>query len=201
MKVLEKRERSLGIKLSIKGDRCGSPKCALIRKPYRPGQHGKKRRKLSEYGIQLREKQKIRFSYGLTEKQLEKVFKEAEKKPDVTAEEVMAMLESRLDNTVFRLGFAPSRGAAKQFVGHGHFTVNGRKVTIPSYRVRVGDKIGVRADSKDHPSLKELGDKLKLVEVPTWLNLDKNELTATVIGRPTDVPQPFDMNIVVDFYS
>ena len=111
------------------------------------------------------------------------------------------MLESRLDNTVFRLGFAPSRGAAKQFVGHGHFTVNGRKVTIPSYRVRVGDKIGVRADSKDHPSLKELGDKLKLVEVPTWLNLDKNELTATVIGRPTDVPQPFDMNIVVDFYS
>lgn len=200
-KVLEKRERSLGVKLSIKGDRCGSPKCALIRKPYRPGQHGKKRRKLSEYSIQLREKQKIRFSYGLTEKQLEKVFKEAEKKPGVTADEVMAILESRLDNVVFRLGFVPGRVAAKQFVSHGHFTVNGRKTTIPSYRVKVGDKIGIRAESKDHPSFKELADKLKSVETPTWLNLDKNELVATIIGKPTDVQQTFDINIVVDFYS
>lgn len=200
-KVLEKKERSLGVKLSIKGDRCSSPKCALIRKPYRPGQHGKKRRKLSEYGIQLREKQKMRFSYGLTEKQLEKIFKEAEKKTGVTADEVMAMLESRLDNVVFRSGFAPSRSAAKQFVGHGHFTVNGRKVTIPSYKVRVSDKMAIRTESKGHLGFKELGDKLKSVEIPVWLNVDKNEFTATVIGKPTDVPQPFDMNIVVDFYS
>ena len=99
------------------------------------------------------------------------------------------------------MGFAPSRGAAKQLVGYGHFTVNGRKVTIPSYRARVGDKVAIRAESKDHPSFKEVVDKLKSVETPTWLNLDKNELTAIILGKPTDVPQPFDMNIVVDFYS
>lgn len=200
-KVLEKRERSLGIKLAIKGDRCSSPKCALTRKPYRPGQHGKKRKKLSEYGVQLREKQKVRFSYGLTEKQLEKVFKEAEKRPGVTADEVMAMLESRLDNVIFRLGLAPSRVAAKQFVGHGHFTVNGRKVTVPSYRVKINDKISVKAKSKDQQNFNDLGERLKNFETPSWLSFDKNMLEATVISKPTDVPQPFDINMVVDYYS
>lgn len=200
-RVLEKRERSLGIKLAIKGDRCSSPKCALTRKPYRPGQHGKKHRKLSEYGIQLREKQKVRFSYGLTEKQLKKVFSEAEKKPGVTADEVIAILESRLDNAIFRLSLAPSRIAAKQFVCHGHFTVNGRKVTVPSYRVKINDKIAIRAESKDHPSFKDLGERLKNVEAPSWFSFDKNMLEATVLSKPTDVPQPFDINMVVDYYS
>ncbi|OIO49662.1 MAG: 30S ribosomal protein S4 [Parcubacteria group bacterium CG1_02_42_13] len=200
-RTLEKRERSLGIKLSLKGDRCSSPKCALTRKPYRPGQHGKKLHKLSEFGVQLREKQKMRFSYGITEKQLEKVFKEAEKKTGVTADGMMDILESRLDNVMFRLGIAPSRTSAKQLVGHGHFTVNGRKVTIPSYRVRIGDKISIRPESKDHPSFENLTDRLKNYEAPTWLGLDKNILEGTVIGKPAEVPQPFDINMVVDYYS
>lgn len=200
-RILEKKERSLGIKLSLKGDRCNSPKCALIRKPYRPGQHGKKLRKLSEFGIQLREKQKMRFSYGLTEKQLEKVFKEAEKKTGVTADEMMKILESRLDNVIFRLGFAPSRTSSKQLVGHGHFMVNGRKVTIPSYRVRIGDIINIRLESKNHPSFKNLTDQLKNYEVPIWLGLDKNILEGTVIEKPAKIPQLFDINIVVDYYS
>lgn len=201
-KVLEKRERSLGVKLSIKGERCSSPKCALIRKPYRPGQHGKRHsRKSSEFGIQLREKQKVRFSYGLNEKQLRKVFKEAEKKPGVTADEVMAILESRLDNIIFRLGLAGGRTTARQFISHGHFLVNGRKVTIPSFRVKINDKISLRPESKDNPNFKDLSDRLKNYEVPAWLSLDKNSLETIVVGKPVDVPQPFDINMVVDYYS
>jgi len=200
-RILEKKERSLGVKLSLKGDRCNSPKCALIRKPYRPGQHGKRRSKLSEFGLQNKEKQKIRFTYGLTEKQLEKIFKEAGNRPGVTSEEVMGILESRLDNIVFRLGLAPSRMASKQFVGHGHFTVNGRKVSIPSYRVKVQDKIAIRTESKDNPTFGELSEKLKNQEIPAWLSLDKDTLEAIVLDKPTDIPQPFDINVVVDYYS
>src|SRR3989344_4058038 len=200
-RVLEKRERSLGVKLSIKGDRCNSPKCALTRKPHPPGQHGKRRKKISEFGTQLREKQKVRFAYGLTEKQLARVFKEGEKKTGVTSGEVMSILESRLDNVIFRLGLAPSRTAAKQSVGHGHFVVNNHKVTIPSYRVKTGDKITIREGSKNNPNFKDLGDRLKNYEAPAWLSLDKNTWEAQVLGKPVDTPQPFDINIVVDYYS
>ncbi len=200
-RILEKKERSLGVKLSLKGDHCSSPKCALTRKPYRPGVHGKRRSKLSEFGFQLREKQKMRFSYGLTEKQLEKVFVEAEKRPGVTSDEVMAILESRLDNVVFRLGLGPSRMSSRQLVSHGHFTVNGRKVTVPSLRVKADDKIAIRSVSKDHPYLKDLSERLKNYEPPAWLKLDKDSLEAIVIGRVNDVPQVFDINVVVDYYS
>lgn len=200
-RVLEKKERSLGVKLSLKGDHCSSPKCALTRKPYRPGMHGKRRNKLSEFGFQLREKQKMRFSYGLTEKQLEKVFVEAEKRPGVTSDEVIAILESRLDNVIFRLGWGLSRMSSRQLVGHGHFTVNGRKVTVPSLRVKGGDKIAIRSVSKDHPYLKDLNERLKNYEPPTWLKLDKGNLEAVVVGKANDVPQLFDINIVVDYYS
>lgn len=200
-KVLEKKERSLGIKLDIKGDRCDSPKCALTRKPYRPGQHGKKRRKISEYGSQLKEKQKVRFTYGLTERQLQHIFSEAAKAPEVTADEVTKILESRLDNIIFRVGLAPSRPSAKQLVGHGHFTVNGRKVTIPSMRLKIGDKIAVRAESKNISSLNDLSDKLKNYEIPSWLNMNKETLEVEVTGKPVDIPHPFDINVVVDYYS
>lgn len=189
------------MKLSIKGDRANSPKAALIRKPYRPGQHGKRRKKTSEFGTQLREKQKIKFSYGLTERQLAKVFVEAFKKPGVTSDEVLSILESRLDNVIYRLGFAPSRTSSKQIVGHGHITVNGRRVTIPSLRVRVGDKIGVREQSRNHGTLKDLTEKLKGFEAPAWLKLDATTLSAEVLAKPADVPQVFDINIVVDYYS
>ena len=200
-RILEKKERSLGVKLSIKGDRANSPKAALIRKPYRPGQHGKRRKKVSEFGTQLREKQKIKFSYGLTEKQLAKIFVEAFKKPGVTSDEVLSILESRLDNVIYRLGFAPSRSASKQIVGHGHITVNGRRVTIPSIRVRVGDKIGVREQSRNHGTLKDLTEKLKGFEAPAWLKLDPTTLSAEILAKPESMPQVFDINIVVDYYS
>lgn len=200
-RILEKRERSLGVKLSLKGDHCSSPKCALTRKPYKPGQHGKRRSKLSEFGFQLREKQKMRFSYGLTEKQLEKVFIEADKKPGVTSDEVTAILESRLDNVIFRLGLGSSRMSSRQLVSHGHFTVNDRKVTVPSLRVKANDKIAIRSVSKNHPYLKDLNERLKSYEPPAWLKLDKDKLEAVVIGRANDTPQLFDINIVVDFYS
>lgn len=200
-RILEKKERSLGVKLSLKGDHCNSPKCALTRKPYKPGQHGKRRSKLSEFGFQLREKQKMRFSYGLTEKQLEKVFIEAGKKPGVTSDEVTAILESRLDNVIFRLGLGSSRMSSRQLVSHGHFTVNDRKVTVPSLRVRANDKIAIRSVSKNHPYLKDLNERLKSYEPPTWLKLDKDNLEAVVIGKANDTPQLFDINVVVDFYS
>src|SRR3989344_837099 len=200
-KILEKKERSLGVKLSIKGDRANSPKSALLRKPSRPGQHGKRRKKVSEFGTQLREKQKLKFSYGLNERQVANVFAEAFKKPGVTSDEVLGILESRLDNVIYRLGFAPSRSSSKQIVSHGHITVNGRKVTIPSLRVRVGDKIGVREQSRNHGTLKDLTEKLKGFDVPAWLRLDPATLSAEVLDKPENVPQVFDINIVVDYYS
>mgnify|MGYP001577441182 FL=1 len=191
------------MKLSIKGDRANSPKSALLRKPYRPGQHGKTRgrRKVSEFGTQLREKQKLKFSYGLNERQVANVFAEAFKKPGVTSDEVLGILESRLDNVIYRLGFAPSRSSSKQIVGHGHITVNGRKVTIPSLRVRVGDKIGVREQSRNHGTLKDLPEKLKGFEAPAWLRLDPVTLSAEVLAKPLNVPHVFYINIVVDYYS
>ena len=189
------------MKLSIKGDRANSPKSALLRKPSRPGQHGKRRKKVSEFGTQLREKQKLKFSYGLNERQVANVFAEAFKKPGVTSDEVLGILESRLDNVIYRLGFAPSRSSSKQIVSHGHITVNGRKVTIPSLRVRVGDKIGVREQSRNHGTLKDLTEKLKGFDVPAWLRLDPATLSAEVLAKPENVPQVFDINIVVDYYS
>ncbi|MBI1838793.1 MAG: 30S ribosomal protein S4 [Candidatus Colwellbacteria bacterium] len=201
-KILEKKERSLGVKLSIKGDRCGSPKCALIRKPYRPGQHGKShRRKVSEFGKQLQEKQKVRFTYGLSEKQLGKVFSEAERKAEVTSQGVIEILESRLDNVIFRLGFVSSRSAARQLVGHGHFSVHGRKVTIPSRRMKIGDKVSIRPESKNAAVFQDLKDKLKNYEVPTWLSFDKEKLEGEIVAKPHDVIAPFDINAVVDYYS
>ena len=201
-KILEKKERSLGVKLGIKGDRCSSPKCALTRKPYRAGQHGKKRRrKLSEYGTQLLEKQKVKFTYGLTERQLRHIYDNASEKPEATTNEIVRILESRLDNIIFRAGLASSRPAAKQFISHGHFTVNGRKVTIPSIILKEGDKVAIREESKNVPELKELPEKLKNFEVPSWLSLNKETLEIIVIGKPVDMPQPFDINMVVDYYS
>jgi small subunit ribosomal protein S4 len=197
----EKRERSLGTKLFLKGARCLGPKCATVRRPTPPGPHTKFRRKLSEYGKQLKEKQRIQWSYGLRENQMERLFSEALKNPAVTGDMVVRFLEQRLDNVIFRLGFAPSRSVARQLVGHGHLTVNGRKVTIPSYRVKAGDVLALRTGSKDHPLFKELSNTLKNYEPPQWLHIDKEKHEGKVLFLPKDFDMEFDVNMVVDYYS
>lgn len=198
----EKRERSLGVKLFLKGARCNSPKCVMVRRPNRPGIHSKYRRGTpSEFSQQLKEKQKIKFSYGLRETQMKKVFAWAAKNPGITGNMILQLLERRLDNAVFRLGFAPSRSVARQLVSHGHILVKGRKVTIPSYAVAVGEKITFRPESKNHPIFKDLATALKKYDPPAWLNLDKEKLEGTVLSLPKDLEVSFDVNMVVDYYS
>lgn len=197
----EKKERSLGTKLFLKAHRCNSPKCVTIRRPQRPGLHGKARRSLSEFGQQLAEKQKIKYSYGIREAQMEKVFKTASKSVSITGEMIMQLLERRLDNAVFRLGLANSRAVARQIVGHGHIFVNGKRVSIPSYLVRIGDKISIRPKSKTHVYFKDLGEKMKNFEAPIWFKLNKETFEGEVISMPKDYDVPFDVNMVVDYYS
>ncbi|MCR4260769.1 MAG: 30S ribosomal protein S4 [Candidatus Colwellbacteria bacterium] len=206
IRTTEKKERSLGVKLSRKGERSSSPKAALIRKPYRPGQHGKRfKNKVSEYGQQLQEKQKIKFSYGVTERQLLRLFKEVEKKSKSehisAATAAIDSLERRLDNVIMRLGFTEGRNLARQMVSHGHFRVNGKKVKIPSYKVKVGDKVSVRPESKSMAYFQELPEKLKKFEPPVWLKIEKSQVEGEVVGHPKDTDVPFNVSLVVDFYS
>ncbi len=201
-RILEKKERSLGVKLSIRGTRCLSPKCALTRKPHRPGQHGKKyRRKLSEFGSQLQEKQKVKFAYGLSEKQLKDVFVGESTKSESIIRGIIEALECRLDNVVVGLGFADSRSVARQVISHGHFLVNGKKAATASYRLRVGDVVSVKPSSLTNPNFRDLQEKLKNHEAPEWLSLDKEKLTGKVEFLPREVEFPFDINLVVDYYS
>ncbi len=192
----------MGIKLSIRGDRCLSPKCASIRKPYRPGQHGKKfRRRMSEFGNQLQEKQKIKFSYSLSDKQLKRAFRDAAETGNSSIEAITETLENRLDNVVMRLGFAESRSIARQFVNHGHILVNNRKAKTQSYRLRIGDIVTIKPTSRELPPFKELAEKLKRQEVPSWLSLDKENLIGKVESLPRQIELPFNLNLVVDYYS
>jgi len=201
-RVLEKKERSLGIKLSIRGERCLSPKCAFIRKPYRPGQHGKRfRRRMSEFGTQLMEKQRIKFSYNLSDKQLKKVFQNAAETRDSSIEEITEALENRLDNIVMRLGFAESRSIARQIVNHGHILVNGRKATTGSYRLKIGDTVSIKPQSQKLLPFQELVEKVKRQELPSWLTLDRENLVGKMEALPRQIELPFDLNLVVDYYS
>lgn len=201
-RVLEKKERSLGTRLSIRGDRAFSPKAAMVRKPYKPGQHGKKFGKLGEFGTQLQEKQKIKFSYGITDRQLKQVFQSAAGKKDESAITVIAeLLEGRLDNVVMRLGFAQSRSIARQLVGHGHFLVNGKRITSASYAVKSGDVVSVRESSKNMAIFEDLKNKLKNYTTPSWLSVDVDKLEGKVESNPKDVDFPFNINLVVDYYS
>lgn len=198
----EKRERSLGAKLFLKAVRCTSPKCVTLRAPHGPGQHGKSRKGApSEVASQLKEKQRIKATYGIREAAMRQVFEKASKNPGVTGQMIMNMLESRLDNVVYRLGFALSRSVARQLVGHGHVTVNGRRVDIPSYAVRIGDIIAIRKESKDHAVLKDLAERIKKYEPPVWLGLDKEKLEGKVLSAPKDIDILFDVHQVVDYYS
>jgi len=199
--------RREGQKLFLKGERCLSSKCALERRDYPPGAHGQmtrfRRQRPSDYYRQLREKQKVRRVYGVLERQFRRYFREAERRPGLTGENLLLLLERRLDNVVYRLGFADSRAQARQLVQHGHFTVNGRRTTIPSYLVRPDDVIAPRVESHGRTYFKERADMLDAQRIPQWLGLDPQGLSARVLGLPRreDVDIPIDESLVVEYYS
>jgi small subunit ribosomal protein S4 len=199
-----KKCRGAGEKLFLKGDRCYSPKCNLLRKPYRPGMHKKaKFRNVSEYGRQLQEKQKVKLSYGISEKQLRRYFKEVVKMKGSNIELLIKKLEMRLDNIVFRLGFAVSRRVARQLVNHGHFSLNDHPVRTPSLEVRVGDTIKIRPQSAERPVFKDLKNKLKKYQVPGFLAINAEKLEGQVKSAPNDkdLEIPFNISLIVEFYS
>ncbi len=200
MKILEKRERSLGARLFLKAERCNSAKCAASKRPYKPGPHAKSFKKVSEHGRQLAEKQKVRFSYGITDRQLEKYFNAAARSDQSTYKAMVQTLESRLDNVVFRSGFAGSRRIAKQLISHGHMMVNGKKVTISSYLVETDDFITIRPESASSSLFSGLEEKLKNFEAPEWIKLDKIKKSALVLSAPKGIEMPFDMDLVVNHY-
>lgn len=193
--------RREGQKLFLKGQRCYTEKCAVKRGT--PGQHGQSRRKMSEYGLQMREKQKTKRYYGLLESQFKKYFEMANKMKGVTGENLLMLLESRLDNVVYRLGFATSRPEARQLVNHGHFNVNGKKVDIPSYLVSVGQVISLRDKSKPSKKIKDVLDITDAKLIPKWLELDRDKLEAKVVamvGRE-DIDLPIEEHLIVELYS
>lgn len=196
--------RREGAKLYLKGDRCYTAKCAIDRRAYAPGQHGQNnRRKLSEYGLQLREKQKARRIYGILEKQFSNYFVKAERQKGVTGENLLRLLERRLDNVVYRLGFAVSRAEARQLVKHNHFTLNGHKANIPSMLVKVGDVIQVKEKSLETPGFAEVKEIIAQKNPPEWLDLDKENLTGRVMALPNreQIDVPIEDHLIVELYS
>jgi len=190
----------------LKGARCSSPKCAMVKRNYIPGFHGPKRRGMarkSEYGMQLNEKQKAKRQYGLLEKQFKLTFDKANKKAGDAGENLFVLLEQRLDNTIYRLGFANSRREARQLVTHNHFKINGKKVNIPSYQVKAGEVIELDAKSSSNKKFRGLVESLKKTEAPGWLNLNKKELKAKVLHEPKfkDIAININTSMIVEFYS
>ena len=195
--------RREGQKLSLKGDRCYSDKCSVTRRNYAPGQHGQKKTKLSEYGTQLREKQKTRYFYGVGEKQFRKYFEMAENAKGITGTKLLQILESRLDNIVYRLGFGVSRAQARQLVTHGNIEVNGRKVNIASYLVKPGDVVAIREIRKDNPVVKINVEKGATRPIPEWLELDSEKLSAKVLREVTreEIDLAVEDHLIVELYS
>lgn len=195
--------RREGIKLYLKGDRCYTDKCAIDRRAYAPGQHGQSRKKVSEYGIQLREKQKARRIYGVLERQFSNYFDKAERQQGVTGENLLRLLERRLDNVVYRLGFALSRPEARQLVRHNHFTINGHKANIPSILLEVGDVIQIKEKSRDSAKFQEIKENIAHKNPPAWLELDREQLTGKVIALPTreQIDVPLQEHLIVELYS
>ena len=196
--------RREGQKLFLKGDRCYTDKCAIDRRGYAPGQHGNARnKKLSEYGLQLREKQKAKRYYGVQESQFEGYFEMANKRAGMTGENLLAILESRLDNVIYRLGFAMSRAEARQLVRHGHFTVNGAKVNIPSYLVKVGDVVELKDKSRSLDKFKGSLEANASRPVPKWLDFDQNNRVGKVVAIPAreDIDLPVQEHLIVELYS
>ena len=199
-----KKCRRAGQKLFLKGERCFSQKCAMIKRPYAPGVHGKTlRRRISEYGKQLSEKQKVRHTYGVSEKQFKNYFKEIVGQKGNKEELFIKKLEGRLDNVVFRLGWAKSRRLARQIVSHGHILINNRKVNIASYQVKKGDILKIKAQSKKTALFQDLKTFLKQYEVPLWLTLDKKTLEAKVKNQPKvdDLSSIGEISMIIEYYS
>lgn len=195
--------RREGAKLFLKGDRCYSPKCSFEKRKYPPGMHGQTQRKIGPYGQQLREKQKLRRIYGVLENQFRRTFAEAERRPGLTGENLLQLLELRLDNVVYRMGLGRSRHEARQLVSHGHFLVNGRKTNIASYRLRPGDTVQVAEGSRDLPQVRLLGHSAGGRRVPEWMSFDQETLTARILSAPTrdQIDTDVQEQLVVEFYS
>ena len=195
--------RRNGEKLFLKGSRCYTDKCSISRRNYAPGQHGQKRAKLSEYGTQLREKQKTKSYYGVGERQFRKYFEMASSKKGITGDNLLQILESRLDNVVYRLGYGSSRAQARQLVNHGIFEVNGKRVDIPSYLVKAGDVVAVREKSKSSVRIKEIVEANEKRIIPKWLSMDKNKLEGRVLqlSDREDIDYEVEEHLIVELYS
>ena len=195
--------RREGCKLFLKGERCTSGKCAFDHRSTAPGQHGAARKKVGEYGMQLREKQKTRRYYGVLEGQFGRYFEMAEKKEGLTGENLLIILESRLDNVIYRMGMAASRKEARQLVLHGHFTLNGKKVTIPSLLLKAGDVVAVKESSRDSEKIKALIEGLGTQVVPKWLDVNASAASVKVLNMPArdDIDVPFTEQLIVELYS
>ena len=195
--------RREGAKLFLKGTRCYTKKCSFERRPTPPGQHGVRRRKMGEFGIQLREKQKMRRVYGVLERQFRNYYREAESTTGVTGEALLQRLETRLDNVVFRLGFASSRAQARQLVAHGHFAVNGTPTNVPSYSLKPGDRVEVRESHRSREAFKVIKETIRSHTAPEWLSLDAAQLAGSVSTLPRRDQMPLDLSeqLVVEYYS
>jgi len=200
---VEKLERRFGVSLNLKGERRLAGKSALEKRPYGPGQHGQRRKKVSEYGLQLNEKQKAKFMYGVSEKQFRNLFKEANRQEGNTGENLIALLERRLDNVVYRMGFATTRRFARQLVSHGHILVDGKRVNIPSYRVKPGQKIEIREKSKNNVQIKRSIDLTNQTGIVDWVDVDKDKLFGifTRIPERSEVEIPVEERLIVELYS
>lgn len=194
--------RREGLKLYLKGDKCFTDKCPVSRRNYAPGQHGQSRKKVTEYGLQLREKQKVKRFYGISESQMARYFDIADKAQGITGENLLHLLETRLDNAVYRLGFAQSRAEARQLVTHGHFTVNGRKTDIPSFKVAQGDVIQVKEKSRTSEKMKTMVENHNGTQV-AWVNVDLEALKGTIVAEPSrdDIDIPVEEHLIVELYS
>ena len=195
--------RSENLKMFLKGDRCYSDKCAFDRRGYAPGQHGQRRRKVSDYGIQLREKQKVKRMYGMLESQFRGLFSKAERARGITGANLLIFLERRLDNVVYRLGFANSRTQGRQLVRHNHFMVNGKKMNIPSYMVKVGDVVEVREKSRKVAVISDAMEAVVRRGIPAWLELSKEHFSGTIKAYPTreELTMPIQEQLIVELYS
>ena len=195
--------RREGQKLFLKGERCYSEKCSVALRGYAPGQHGQGRKKSSEYGLQLRAKQTARRFYGVQENQFHHYFEIAERKQGITGDNLLRILESRLDNVVYRVGFASSRAEARQLVGHGHFEVNGKRVDIASYLLKAGDVVSICEKSRSSEKIKAVLEANSARPVPQWIDVNRDQLTAKVIALPTrdQIEAPVEEQLIVEFYS
>lgn len=195
--------RREGQKLFLKGERCYGGKCALSRRAYAPGQHGAAKKKLSEYGVQLREKQKAKRFYGILESQFRKYFEIADSKKGITGEVLLQLLETRLDNVVYRMGFGTTRAESRQLVTHGHFEINGKRVSIPSYLTKVGEAVEVCEKSRKSPRFKEILDITGSKVVPKWIEVDQENIKGRVVALPArdDVDLPVQEHLIVELYS